>query len=303
MFRTNIRLAVLSVYGVIVVIGIVLVLAFGPALVARRYGYAWSLLIWLAPNVAILWWFLASPEYEISKKKAFGWATLYLFMNGVILDVFFAHQFFTFPDRSAVLGIYLPGFSLTEFRFVWESPFPLEEMFFYILGFICILLIYVWGDEYWFARYRLQDSAAESRRIGRLLGIHWHALVFAIFLLMVATAIKAIANPSTYFLPAYLTLQIVMAFAPTVVLLKSVGSFVNWRAFSFTLVTTLLISIIYEVTLGVPGEWWGFQPEPMVGLFIASWHALPIEEVTLWFAAVFMTVLVFEALKIRLARE
>jgi hypothetical protein len=56
---------------------------------------------------------------------------------------------------------------------------------------------------------------------------------------------------------------------------------------------------LYEVTLGVPGMWWGYQKEPMIGLFIASWHGLPIEAVTLWFAAVFMTVLVFEAIKIR----
>jgi hypothetical protein len=153
--RQTLRIAALSVYASIVAVGVILVLAFGPALVVRQYGYTWSLLIWLIPNLAILYWFLSSPEHEISKKKAFGWAVLYLFLNGVILDVFFAHHFFTFPDRRAVLGIYLPGFNISEFRFVWEKPFPIEEMLFYFFGFVCILLVYVWSDEYWLARYQL----------------------------------------------------------------------------------------------------------------------------------------------------
>lgn len=300
----NLRFFGLYLYTTIIVIGVMLALAFGPALVARRYGYTWSLLIWLVPIIAILWWFLSNPEYEIDKKKACGWAVLYLFLNGIILDVFFAHHFFVFPNRDAVLGIYLPGFSVTEFRFVWERPFPVEELFFYVLGFTCILLIYVWGDEYWlrpygFARDQSPDRKAARQRVNKLLGFHWQSLTFGIILMLISILIKALANPSPrYVLPAYLTLQIVLAFVPTVALLKTVGKYVNWRAFSFTLVTTLLISLLYEVTLGIPGMWWGYQTAPMVGLFVASWHDLPIEAVTLWFAAVFMTVLVFEAIKI-----
>jgi hypothetical protein len=300
----TIRRAALSIYASIVAISVIIVLAFGPALVARQYGYTWSLLIWLAPNLAILYWFLSSSEYEISRKKALGWAVIYLFLNGVILDVFCAHYFFTFPNRRAVLGIYLPGFSLSEFRLVWEKPFPIEEMFFYFFGFVCILLIYVWSDEYWLARYQLPDRDAGRRSAGPLLGLHAKSLLLALALLIFATVVKAIANPASgCVLPWYMALQIVMAFAPIVTLIKTTEKFVNWRAFSFTLVATLLISIIYEVTLGVPGEWWGYQKAPMVGLFIASWHGLPIEAVTLWFAAVFMTVLVFEALKTHFAKK
>lgn len=50
------RRATLSVYAAIVAAGAIIVLAFGPALAARQYGYTWSLLIWLAPNLAILLW-------------------------------------------------------------------------------------------------------------------------------------------------------------------------------------------------------------------------------------------------------
>lgn len=275
-----------------------LFLAFGPALAATRYGYTWSLLIWLVPNLAMLWWFLAREDYRIHQKRAFYWATFYLFMNGVILDFFFAHKFFTFPNRAAVLGLYFPGISLSEFRWIWEKPFPIEEMFFYFFGFVCILLIYIWGDEYWFARYQTPNREAAANGVKRLLGFHVRTFLLAIALIFVAIVIKAVLNPGEYLFPAYLTLQILMAFLPAVFLLKAVASFVNWRAFSFTLVTTLLISIIYEVTLGVAAQWWGYQREPMFGIFISAWHDLPMEAVTLWFAAVFMTVLVFEAIKI-----
>lgn len=297
------RRLTISIGLTIIVLGAMLFFAFGPALAATRYGYTWSLLIWLVPNLALLWWFLASAEYEIQHKRAFLWATLYLFMNGVILDFFFAHRFFTFPNREAVLGVYLPGVSLSEFRFIWEKPFPAEEMLFYFFGFVCILLVYVWGDEYWFARYQTRERERAAKNVTRLLSFHSRTFLLAIAAILLAALLKAGLNPSGYFLPAYLTLQIVMAFTPTVFLLNAVALFVNWRAFSFTLVVTLLISLVYEVTLGVAAQWWGYQREPMLGIFIGAWHDLPIEAVTLWFAAVFITVLVFEAIKVHLMRR
>ncbi len=297
------RRLTLSAYLTIAALGAMLFLAFGPAFAATRYGYTWSLLIWLAPNLAMLWWFLASEEYQIHHKRAFFWATLYLLLNGVILDFFFAHQFFTFPNREAVLGIYLPGLSLSEFRVIWEKPFPVEEIFFYFFGFVCILLVYIWGDEYWFAQYQTPNRDVAVKSVLRVLGFHGRAFLLAIAAILLSIAIKAALNPSGYLFPAYLALQILMAFMPAVFLLRAVASFVNWRAFSFTLVATLLISIIYEVTLGVAAQWWGYQREPMLGIFISAWHGLPLEAVTLWFAAVFMTVLVFEAIKLHLTKR
>lgn len=94
------RRIILSVYLTIIALGVLLFLAFGPALAATRYGYTWSLLIWLVPNLAMLWWFLASKEYRIHHKRAFYWATFCLFMNGAILDFFFAHGV-SFESRRA----------------------------------------------------------------------------------------------------------------------------------------------------------------------------------------------------------
>lgn len=295
----KIRLRVLYVYGTLLILALLTVLAFGPALVARRYGYTWSLLIWIVPDIAILWWFLSSKAYSISKKKAFGWTIFYLFLNGVILDFFFAHNLFTFPNKSAVVGFYLPGFNVTEFRFVWEKPFPIEELFFYFFGLVCILMVYIWGDEYWLENYQQESFEIKGSTLKAITGFHLKALLLGIGLLLFGTLLKLFLNPTPeYRIPLYLAIQIFMAFVPTVILLKAVGRQINWRAFSFTLVTALLISLLYEVTLGVPGRWWGYQQEPMVGLFIASWHDLPIESITLWYAAVFMTILVYEAFKV-----
>jgi len=288
----------LHFYWTLVALAILTVLAFGPALVARRYAYTWSLLIWLVPDIGILWWFLSSRAYQISRKKAFGWTTLYLFLNGLILDVFFAHHLFTFPNMDAVIGIFLPGFSISEFRFVWEHPFPIEELFFYFLGFVCILLIYVWADEYWFKKYHYAMNERTGAGIKGITGFHIKAVILGLVLLLLATALKQFINPSShYFMPLYLIPQILMAFVPSVILLKEVGRRINWRAFSFALVSTLLISVLYEVTLGIPAQWWGYQKAPMVGLFVGSWNDLPIEAVTLWYAAAFMTILVYEAFK------
>lgn len=77
--------------------------------------------------------------------------------------------------------------------------------------------------------------------------------------------------------------------------------FINWRAFSFALFLTLLISLLWEVTLGVPYQWWGYQDERMVGLFIGAWSGLPVEAVCVWIAVTYMTVIVFEVVKIWLA--
>ena len=54
---------------------------------------------------------------------------------------------------------------------------------------------------------------------------------------------------------------------------------IDWRAFSLTAVIMLLISLLWEATLGVPYGWWGFQDAQMIGIRITAWSGLPVEEV------------------------
>lgn len=41
----------------------------------------------------------------------------------------------------------------------------------------------------------------------------------------------------------------------------------------------------------------------MIGLFIGAWSGLPIEEVCVWIAVTYATVIVFEVVKVLLASE
>ena len=79
--------------------------------------------------------------------------------------------------------------------------------------------------------------------------------------------------------------------------------FINWRALSLTLFFMLLVSLLWEATLAVPYNWWNFQPHQMMGLFIGAWSRLPIEEVCVWIAVTYATVIVFEVMKVLIASE
>ena len=297
-------MTVLYLFCAAAAVALVAVLAVGPALVATRCGYTWSLLIWIVPSAAIMWWFLASPDYAITRKKAFGWAAAYLALNGFVVDFFFGHRLFRFTNPNAVVGLYLPGFSLTEFRLVTEHPFPVEELFFYLFGFICILLFYIWSDEYWLSAYHRAVPEDETHSLRSLIGFHWKAGLAGAGLVATATLARQFLNPSAEgLLPLYLTLQVVLVLVPGVTLLGAVSERVNWRAFSFTLALTLFISILYEVTLGLPGGWWAFKDAAMIGVYIESWPHMPVEEVCLWFAAAFIAVIVYETIALLEAKS
>jgi hypothetical protein len=79
--------------------------------------------------------------------------------------------------------------------------------------------------------------------------------------------------------------------------------FINWRALSLTLFFMLLVSLLWEATLAVPYNWWSFQHSQMMGVFIGAWTYLPIEEVFVWVAVTYATVIVFEVVKVWLAPD
>jgi hypothetical protein len=61
-----------------------------------------------------------------------------------------------------------------------------------------------------------------------------------------------------------------------------------------------LISLIWEATLGIPYQWWGYNYDQMMGITVGAWYELPIEAVLVWMTVSFATVTVFETMKIRL---
>lgn len=144
------------------------------------FGYTWSLLLFIVPITAIAVWFLRHEGFRLPK-RAF-WITIGLLtVLGVSLDFLFASLFFTFDNTGATLGIPAPALG---------KPVPLEEYIFYFTGFLTVLLLYIWADEYWLAAYNVADYHAEAQKVPRLLVFHPESAVVGGFLLLGATVYK-----------------------------------------------------------------------------------------------------------------
>ncbi len=264
------------------------------------HGYTWSLLLFVVPILAITLWFLPSEGLDIPQ-RAF-WRTIGILVPlGWLLDIIFAQWFFCFPNSKATLGVPAPAFG----RWV-----PIEEYFFYFTGFMAVLLLYVWLSEYWLAAYTVPDYAGEARSMRRLLQFHPTSLILAVVLIAAAWLYKkhfaSVADRDG--VPGYFAFLVAGALVPAMSFYPVARRFINWRAFSLTLFFMLLVSELWEATLALPYGWWGFQHRQMVGLFVGAWSNLPIEEICVWIAVSYATVIVFEVVKIwqasgRRARE
>lgn len=124
------------------------------------YGYTVSLTLFIVPVLALAVWQSLRNENPV-QKKAF-WITAALVSGcGIVLDVFFGLTFFTFENRQATLGINFWGFT---FDGGIKRALPVEEIGFYVFGILAVLLIYVWGDEFWFGAYNRDDAPRRSLR-------------------------------------------------------------------------------------------------------------------------------------------
>jgi hypothetical protein len=252
------------------------------------HGYTWSLLLFIVPIVVIGFWFLPAEGVEIPR-QAF-WRTIAVLVPlGFGLDFFFAHRFFVFPNSGATLGIRAPALG---------RPVPVEEYVFYFTGFLCVLLIYVWLDEFWLAAYNVPDYSGAAKSISRLFQFHLTSAIVGVLLIIAAVVYKKAFSAVPDGFPSYFTFLVIGAFVPAMSFFPTARPFINWQAFSLTIFIVVLVSLLWEATLAVPYQWWGFQPSQMTGLFIGAWARLPIEEVCLWIAVSYATVIVFEIFKL-----
>ena len=253
---------------------------------ASPYGYTVSLLLFIVPILVIGLWLAPREGVRISK-RAFGLTIGILFPLGAGLDFFFARRFFTFPNPGATLGITAPALG---------GGVPVEEYVFYFTGFVAVLLLYIWLDEYWLAAYSIPSDARERAQFDRLLRFHLQSLVWAVVLVAAAILYKRIYLMEPGF-PGYFTFIVLGALGPSEALLPSAMPVINWRALSLTLFIILLTSLLWEVTLALPYGWWNFQDAAMVGVRITAWSRLPIEEVFVWIAVTYATVIVYEIVR------
>jgi hypothetical protein len=290
------RTSFLLVIGILVMIAIPAALTLHTARVAPSvdhatqnvtpYGYTISLLLFIVPILAISVWFLPKEQVHVSKKSF--WRTIaLLFPLGVILDFFFARFFFTFPNPDATLRIKAPALG---------GGVPVEEYLFYFTGFVAVLLIYIWLDEYWLAAYSIPVNAARRIDFDRLLRFHPESLILGIALIAGAILFRHSVLGTPGF-PGYFAFLVIGALGPSSLLFPSALPVINWRAFGLTFFLIVLISLLWEATLALPYGWWGFREEQMMGIYITAWSRLPLEEVCIWCAVTYATVIVYEIVR------
>lgn len=258
------------------------------------YGYTRSLLLYLMPIGTIAAWFTLRLHYGVPK-RAFWWTVAILSPLGIGLDILFAGLFFRFPNPAAVVGIRVPGYLPGQGFRVW---IPFEEVVFYVAGFIFVLLLYLWLDEFWLRAYNRNDYGRRSARIPAIIRLDWRALTVGAVLIPAAVLVKRL-GPHPEGFPGYFTFIVAFSVIPTVLFLKTASPFINWRAVSVTMFVGLLVSLLWEATLGIPYQWWGYQRDRMLGYSIHAWSDLPIEEPLVWMMVTWLSVIVYEVVKVR----
>ena len=258
----------------------------GPIAASSPYGYTVSLLLFVVPIVVILFWLVPAERLKISRKSFIRTIGL-LFPLGAGLDFFFAHKFLTFPNPDATLRIPAPAIG---------GSVPIEEYLFYFTGFVAVLLLYIWLDEYWLSAYSIPVDSAERTNFARLLRFHPWSLILGVVLIACAITYRKVFVAEPGF-PGYFVFLVVGALGPSALLLPSALPVINWRALSLTTFFMLLMSLMWEATLGLPYGWWGFQDAQMLGIFITAWSRLPIEEVVVWIAVTYATAIVYEVMR------
>lgn len=263
-------------------------------------GYTWSLTIFLIPILFLVVWFVRHPRYHV-ERKAYWLTILAILLLGAVLDMAFGYSFFYFPNTGAVTGIRIPAFDWSTLS--WAPAYlPIEEFGFYLLGGCFIVTLYLWGMLYWFDRYSHENHKALCQATHKIVHVDLRYLLIALALVVLGIVIKK-TGPYPEIFPGYFTFIVLIAFLPTMLLMKSLQNLINWRALMFMVFVLLAMSLVYEATLGVPYGWWKYHTEQMLGILIGAWSYLPIEAVMIWLVIGFITILIYEAFRVFLYME
>jgi hypothetical protein len=264
------------------------------------HGYTWSLSLFIVPVVVLACWLGRRKESRI-QNRAFWITTVVLSGIGILLDVFLGLTFFTFPNHGAVLGQCFYGYA---FGSGWQKEIPIEEIGFYTFGILAVLLVYVWGDEFWFGAYNVDDAPRRRTRRRDLVSFHPASVIFGLIAFLLGFLYKKF-GPHAYHegFPGYFLFLSLVALTPSILFFPVASPYINWRAFSLGLLFILLVSVFWEATIAVPYQWWDFQPEQMLGLFISGFSGLPVEEPILWLAVTWGTIITYETVSTMLQME
>jgi len=261
------------------------------------YGYTVSLLLFLLPVLTIgVWHLRVGDPFD---KRAFVWCALLMAGLGASLDFFFGYAFFEFPNEGATLGIRVPAWSWSERRWI-PDYLPVEEFGFYIFGALFMISVYLWADQNWLALYDPDKYLEAARSHPKILEVSPHAIAVWVTLLATGIVYRYLVDGG---FPGYYVFLMGVGVLPSLVLIRTVKFFVNWHALAFAFGGLVLISIIWEATLGLPYQWWTYRPEEMLGIYLHAWGGLPLEEVSLWLVGVWDAVIFYELFRILLRMD
>jgi hypothetical protein len=252
--------------------------------------YFTSLVLWGIP-ILYLWpvFNMLTAEGTGRRRRALRLTVASIVGLGVVLDFVLGYLTLRWPGCSAP-----PGAG----PYVWCLPavgtrIPIEELLFYAMGPAAIVLVYACADERWLSRYNPPDNLLDLKLIQPsppLLAVAAGAVLAALVLWRVN------GNFPTYFL--FISAGAVL---PAMLLYRAIGNLTNWPAFAVTTLYVIVTSLIWEATLAIPREWWGYQPSGMVGVTIAAWSRgdaiFPVEAAVVWLFAPFSSILSYEFAK------
>jgi hypothetical protein len=272
-----------------------------PAFNSSPLGYTFSLALFALPCAVFgIWLWRSRQTPEQQQACLLTW--MLLIPLGFVLDLIFGRAFLTFPNHNATVGILIPGFDLASgWRGLrgsgWKPFLPLEEFVFYALGFVAMLLAYVWGDEILFRANKVDDRQRTPRvfRGWKATLSFWLTLGAALF--VVAWLIRrSVPSQSGSAFPGYFLFLLVGSIVPSLFCSRVAFQFINWRALTTSWLFILGISQFWEASLGVPYGWWGYVPDQMMGVFLRPHCDLPLEAVLVWTLGSWTTVIIYETI-------
>jgi hypothetical protein len=255
-----------------------------------RLTYFTSLIFWGIP-ILYLWpvFILITSSGTGRRRRALRWTAGTIVVLGIVLDFVLGYLTLRFPGCSDATGASPYLWCLPAVR----SRIPIEELLFYAMGPVAIVLVYACADELWLSRYNPKDDLLHLKLIQlspRLMFVAAGAAVAALLLWRV----------NGHF-PTYFVFISAGALLPAIFLYRAIGHLTNWPAFAVTTLYVIVTSLIWEVTLAIPREWWGYEASGMVGLTIGAWSRgdaiFPVEAAAVWLFAPFSSILTYEFAK------
>jgi hypothetical protein len=252
--------------------------------------YFSSLALWGIP-ILYLWPVFRSITAEGTgrRRRALRWSVGTIVGLGIVLDFLLGYLTLRFPGCSEPPGagpylLCLPAVG---------GRIPVEELLFYAMGPVAMVLVYACADELWLSRYNPPDDLVDLKLIQPS-----RNLIIAAAGAAVAVLVLWRVNGT---FPTYFVFLAAGALLPAIFFYRAIGTLTNWPAFAVTLLYVLVTSLIWEVTLAIPRQWWGYEPSGMIGLTIAAWSRgdaiFPVEAAVVWLFAPFSSILIYEFAK------